>query len=45
LASLSRSLDFEPAEEEREEPLRADLAIFFLPQSGERHFKAVTVPE
>jgi hypothetical protein len=34
--------DFE--ELEREELLRADFAIFYLPPSGERHFRAVPVP-
>lgn len=28
-----------------EEVLRVDLAIFYLPRSGKRHFKAVPVPE
>ena len=28
----------------REEVLRVDLAIFYLPRSGKRHFKAVPVP-
>jgi hypothetical protein len=37
---LERELD----EFEREELLRADLAIAYLPPSGERHFKAVPVP-
>jgi hypothetical protein len=36
----------EPDDEDfpREELLRADLAIFYLPASGERHFRAVPVP-
>ena len=29
----------------REEVLRVDLAMFYLPRSGKRHFKAVPVPE
>lgn len=36
--------DFEELEREREELLRADFAIFYLPPSGERHFRAVPVP-
>jgi len=37
----------EPEDEDlpREELLRADLAIFYLPASGERHFRAVPVPK
>ena len=35
----------ERAELEREELLRGDLAIFSLPASRKRHFKAVSVPE
>jgi hypothetical protein len=35
----------EPLELDREELLRADLAIAYLPPSRERHFKAVPVPE
>lgn len=36
----------EPEDEDlpREELLRVDLAIFYLPPSGERHFRAVPVP-
>ena len=35
----------EPDEDlRREELLRADFAIFYLPPCGERHFKAVPVP-
>lgn len=56
LASLSTVLSREPVREEeelerdfeellREELLRADLAIAYLPPSVERHFKAVPVPE
>jgi hypothetical protein len=55
LASLSTVLLLEPAgdddelerdldELEREELFRADFAIFYLPPSGRRHFKAVPVP-
>jgi hypothetical protein len=56
LASLSRLLSLEPEldvdppdrdleELEREELLRADFAIFSLPASRKRHFKAVPVPK
>ena len=38
-------LEFEPEELEREELLRGDFAIFSLPASRKRHFKAVSVPE
>jgi len=55
LASLSTrlSLEREPEDDElerdfelldREELLRADFAIFYLPPSRERHFRAVPVP-
>jgi hypothetical protein len=37
--------DLEPDEVEREELLRADFAIFYLPASRKRHFNAVPVPE
>lgn len=37
--------DFDFEELLREEVLRVDLAIFYLPRSGKRHFKAVPVPE
>ena len=36
--------DFDFVELLREEVLRVDLAIFYLPRSGKRHFKAVPVP-
>ena len=56
LASLSRlllleperdeaPLERDPEELEREELFRADFAIFSLPASGKRHFKAVPVPK
>jgi hypothetical protein len=38
-------LEREFEELEREELLRADFAIFYLPPSGQRHFNAVPVPE
>jgi hypothetical protein len=56
LASLSTVLSPEPEREDdelerdpdellREELLRADFAIFYLPRSRKRHFNAVPVPE
>jgi hypothetical protein len=36
--------DFDLEELLREEVLRVDLAIFYLPRSGKRHFRAVPVP-
>jgi hypothetical protein len=55
LASLSAVVLLEPERDEddffpdfeeldREELLRADFAIFYLPPSGQRHFRAVPVP-
>lgn len=38
-------LVLELEELERDELLRADFAIFYLPPSGQRHFNAVPVPE
>lgn len=38
-------LEREPEEVEREELLRGDFAIFYLPPSEERHFTAVPVPK
>jgi len=38
-------LERELEEVDREELLRADFAIFYLPPSGQRHFNAVPVPE
>jgi hypothetical protein len=37
--------ELELEEVDREELLRADFAIFYLPPSGQRHFNAVPVPE
>ena len=48
IVSLDRAGDdfeLEPEELEPEELLRADLAIFYLPPSGQRHSNAVPVPK